>query len=249
MQKKVVMPLIYNSNYFISDRRIGDKCFVNGKCTYDLFNADLKSMMLQPGTIEVSYMENTGKSGLVPYGSTIKNRGLIIEFYVGGKSIEDTQINVSNLICACEKCIISTDISRFEYDAIMTAYDETDTGVEPYKLVTISFNVSRRMPLNMITLLSSGTFYNQGNTESGLCIKVTSKSTISNFTICGITIKTLTANRPFTIDGINGRVTENGLNKFSNTNLIDFPKAVPGKNEINMSANVTAELSFYPVFL
>ena len=52
------------------------------------------------------------------------------------------------------------------------------------------------------------------------------------------------------IDGILGEVKSNGINRFSDTNLIDFPKALPGNNVLEVSDNTcTVEVAFYPTFV
>ena len=119
--------------------------------------------------------------------------------------------------------------------------------------MTASFAVVRRLPLREVIFHSGGTlsgsFFNPGNTESGLRLEITSGEDIGSVYVAGIVIHNLEANVPFLIDGIAGTVTSGGINRFLDTNLISFPKASPGENTISIYGDVQVKASFYPVFL
>ena len=85
--------------------------------------------------------------------------------------------------------------------------------------------------------------------ESGMRMEITPTTATSSFKINGITVKNLKAKETFIIDGIEGKVTAGGINRFLDTDIIDFPKIRPGMNEIVMSANMPVKVSFYPVFM
>ena len=71
---------------------------------------------------------------------------------------------------------------------------------------------------------------------------------MKSVTVMGITVTELDPGITYVIDGIEGRVTANGVNYFGHTDLIDFPKIQPGGNRFEISENVPVTVSFYPVF-
>lgn len=245
-KKKVVHLIAFNIN---NDKRLGDECYIDGVDVYVKYGADLKEFYMLPGAITLDCKENTGQSGFNVFSDTLEGKGAVMVFYVCGHSNEDLISNVSNLILACRKCVVQTASSRFEFPAVMTEYSIEATGVEFYNLVTINLMVIKRLPLVTEKLTGAGIITNPGNQESGMRLEITPANALSSFTIEGITIKNLKAKETFILDGIEGEVTVGGINRFQDTDLIDFPKIKPGMNEITMSANVPVRISFYPVFL
>ena len=171
-----------------------------------------------------------------------------MEFYVGGPSAEAVQTNIFNLLRAAKKCVIRKEGDVFEYAAVLIDRNSEDTQVEPYYLVTLQLAVVRRKPLVIKQILGNAIIYNEGNESSGAKISLSPAEEMGSFTIMGITIKDLSPGTTYVIDGITGRVTANGINYFAHTNIIDFPKIQPGKNEIEMSEDLSVMISYYPVF-
>ena len=239
----------YNPDYYQRDRRVGNRCAINGKDAYDTFNADLAEITLIPGTITTDFSEKPGKSGFNLLNGAIQAKGIMSTFYVGGPSEEETNINISNLLSDCQNCVITTDESRFEYVSVMNAYTDEKSGVDFYHAVTITFTSICRLPLVEAEFYSSGQVYNEGNSESGMKLEITPSTDIPTIEVAGITVKNLSANQTFIIDGIEGRVTSNGINRFADTDLTEFPKIQPGMNDITASAQVRIRVLFYPVFL
>lgn len=237
----------HNSNYYSEDARLGDRCFINQKDTYEKYNADLESLTVAPREIETEFTDAPGSSRLLQYGTTIKTRGLSLHFYVGGPSEEAAQTNISNLLVAAEKCLIQTDTSRFEYDAILQSFTDEYTGIEYYHSVTLEFAVARRFPLVTIPITKTTQIHNDGNVESGVRYEITPTKNISSFTVNGIKVKNLVGGKTFVIDGINGKVIQDDVNRFQDTDIIEFPKIAPGWNEIKMSESVNLKVCFYPV--
>ena len=73
---------------------------------------------------------------------------------------------------------------------------------------------------------------------------------MESFIYDDITIYNLTANQPVIIDCENKEITENGVNKFLDTDIIDFPKYKSGNNSINVSSSdVTIQLTYNPTYI
>lgn len=238
----------YNPVYYNEDTQVGESCFLDEKNSYIDFNADLKTFLVRPGGMTTDYSVGSGRSDFNLFQSELDPMELMMEFYVGGPSYEATQTNLSNLFLAAKQCVIRKEGDIFEYPAVLIERSSEDTEVEPYYLVTCRFAAIRRKPLVERKLTQSSIVYNEGNVMSGLRIILEPESAIKEFTIAGITISDLSPGISYMIDGITGSVTANGVNYFAHTDIIDFPKIKPGKNEIKMSEDIPVIVSFYPVF-
>jgi phage-related protein len=69
----------------------------------------------------------------------------------------------------------------------------------------------------------------------------------TNYDLAGVTFSTVTAGDVLVVDGINTKVTRNGMNAFANTDLIEFPTITPGYNTI--SCTDTATMEYYPIWV
>lgn len=239
------------NNFYLNDRRCGNAVTINGKSAYVLFNADLKEKRAVAGEITADFRKVLNSSRLSISKYDIATGGLEMVFYVGGASRQECDIHTSHLIAECRNCVIKTDDDSFEYLSVLTEFLIEATGVDYYNEVTLTFSVIKRMPLSVYTFSGGGgIFRNVGSIESGARITVTPVRDTNTLIVQGITVKNLIANMPFVIDGIVGEVKSNGINRFADTDLIDFPKAYPGNNTLEISDNSCAvEVAFYPTFI
>ena len=238
----------YNPAYGYKDKCVGERCLIDHKDAYREFNADLKSFHISPGDISAHYIIQTGLSSIFDFGGTIEPKTATIEFYVGGASDEQAHENISNLFLSCKECILKRELHRFEYPALLTGKNVEETGVEPYYLVTLDFIVIQRLPLLTTNITEPAIIYNEGNIPSGVRYILKPPIDISSFKINSIKVTNLHAGKHFIIDGITGKITENGNNRFAATDIIDFPKIFPGQNEITMSYNIPITVEYYPLF-
>lgn len=238
----------YNANYYNEDRRVGDQCFFGDKDVYIEYNADLKEFSITPGSISSDYGKKAGLSGLQLYHIDADPIRLDLVFYVGGPSIEAAQTNISNLLLAARQCVIRKEGDVYEYDAVLIDRNSEDTGVEPYHQVSLSFAAIRRKPLVKKKMVSDMEIYNPGNVKSGAKISLYPETALDTVTVMGATINGVNPGITYVIDGISGRVTADGVNYFSHTDIIEFPKLTPGRNHISLSPMVPATIEFYPVY-
>ena len=237
-------------DFYQANQRLGSICTINEKNAYDMFNADLKSLSPISGNVSVDFSKDIGSSSLSVNNYKLETGGIKAVFYVGGAYKEDSYINISNLIAECRSCIIKTDEDNFEYVSILTGYDVVETGVEFYNEVSLTFSAVRRLPLVSKSFSGSGTVKNIGSVSSGVRLVITPKADIAELVINGITIRNMSSGIPFIIDGLVGKVMCNGINRFLDTDLIEFPKIMPGDNKVEVSnANVDIEVSYYPTFI
>ncbi|WP_233429138.1 phage distal tail protein [Clostridium cadaveris] len=90
--------------------------------------------------------------------------------------------------------------------------------------------------------ITSKTINNIGTEDTPAIVEITSSISLVDLIITGladdpITIKNLTADKKIIINGEDGTVLENGINKFGDTDLWEWPRLKAGSNSITVSKN------------
>lgn len=238
--------------YYMNDLQVGEFCAFNGKNVYEECNADMKSIVEKPVTVTPNYRLQTGGSTLRHNSTTYSEGQLEITYYIGGNSREDAYYNYHKLLRMAEHTVITTSEDGYEYDAILQAFTVSETNVYYYLEVMLQFAAVKRFPLVSYLLPDRpGRLLNIGTATSGLRFIVSPKRSLQSVKVGDVTIKNLVASQSVTVDGIEGRVTGvGGVNRFPDTDLIDFPKIQPGLNLIEVSdSDVTVRCEWYPTFL
>lgn len=94
----------------------------------------------------------------------------------------------------------------------------------------------------MLNRLTSKTINVVGNQETPCIVEITPSISLVDLIITGladdpIIIKNLTADKKIIINGEDGTVLENGINKFGDTDLWEWPRLKAGSNSITVSKN------------
>lgn len=123
-----------------------------------------------------------------------------------------------------------------------------------FQLTFIGYNLENEV-IETINRVSYKTINALGNYTVPITIEITPIIDMIDFKITGLSedsliLKNLKGNKTIIIDGINGTVTQDGINKFEDTEMWEFPFLVPGKNNITLSkdtCNIT--IKYNPRFL
>lgn len=139
---------------------------------------------------------------------------------------------------------------EFWYSAVFKSATEPEVVLVTKQYVTYTFDAIRHGSLVTKTMTDS-VIHCISDTETGCQIKITPLANADSITVSGITIHNVTKDRIILIDGIGKRVTEDGVNKFAETNLIEFPVLKPGQNQLTIptAGAATVEISYYPIYL
>lgn len=91
---------------------------------------------------------------------------------------------------------------------------------------------------------------NNNGTRECSCILEVTPTTATSVTVNDIVLNNLIPNKTIIIDGYKKTVTQDGVNKFMDVSLFDFPKLKPGINRFNISDITTkATLKYYPTYI
>lgn len=103
-------------------------------------------------------------------------------------------------------------------------------------------------PLVTVKVSSGVAFTVSGTAPEMDCrLTCTVKTTASSFKMAGVTWSSVKSGDVLVLDGLNKQVTRNGANDFSSTDLISWPKLVPGSNKL--TAPVQIKVEYYPIWL
>lgn len=123
-----------------------------------------------------------------------------------------------------------------------------------FQLTFIGYNLENEV-IETINRVSYKTINALGNYTVPITIEITPIIDMIDFKITGVSedpliVKNLKGNKTIIIDGIKGTVTQDGINKFEDTDMWEFPFLVPGKNTITLSkdtCNIT--IKYNPRFI
>lgn len=106
----------------------------------------------------------------------------------------------------------------------------------------------RHGALETMTLTRTGSIFVDGNCETPAILKIATSAKSAK--VCGISVYNI--NGEVVIDGYKKKVMQNGVNKFGDTDMTEFPKFFPGYRQIDVAAAgneaITVEVSYYPIY-
>lgn len=268
---------IYNDRYGLADSLLGNVVTVNGISLYD-YNADLIEYTPIVASIDYNILKKIGKHTYTINSYKNGNNGIKLQFYVGGTTKQQAQINCNRVIQELQKgvVVLSIDDTEFEYVGVLSSTSIQDTNVPYYYLLEVTLIAVKRLPFvvyEKMPTLSDNTMvlYNEGIIESGAVIVIESNFTKDSVTItCNarpITINNFSEYKYHIIDGLNGKVLcgtsepilnelvddfSSYTNNFGNTDLVEFPYVVSGQNTVtieNADGVSNIALKYYPVFV
>lgn len=200
------------------------------------------------------------------WSTSFANRTLTVTLVFKASKLNDNAKNASIF----ERLSISTEhMSRFEtyvlnagvltialpdgflYSGIINSIGTAEYDGSGEQEVTYTFTVIRHKPLQTVELKGAATELLCESTAKTHCrINITADKDYSSLTVMGITVSNISGGEELIIDGINGLITLNGCNKFSESDLISFPTLQPGTNIINNTASTSqGSISYYPVYI
>lgn len=123
-----------------------------------------------------------------------------------------------------------------------------------FQLTFIGYNLENEV-IETINRVTSKSINVLGNYPVATTIEITPVIDMIDLKITGLSedpliVKNLKGNKTIIIDGINGTVTQDGINKFEDTDMWEFPFLIPGKNDITLNkdtCNIT--IKYNPRFI
>ena len=193
------------------------------------FNATVSKKLIQPSKIDKDEI----------------SKSITIKILFEGKTRDEIYENISkfNELFLDEATIKFKNLSNYFKGKIRDSSIE-DTELDEWLYLNIefeckAFGIEMIESLNRITTKTINVL---GTYKTKAIVEITPSIDLIDLVINGlandpITIKNLHANKKIIIDGKEGTVTEEGINKFKDTDLWEFPFLNPGVNNITLSKN------------
>lgn len=177
----------------------------------------------------------------------LRSLTVVLEFSADSREEAVRNLSFVSALLAAKSEIFLPD--GFLYSCILTGISQPEDSMETLFDVTYSFVGVRHGALKTISLPEGGgTVTCEGNLASECRLRFT-PSTAATVTVFEMTLENLAAGKPVVIDGIGKVVTQDGRNIWGSTDLVGFPRLLPGENSVRISPPVPLTVEYYPIWL
>ncbi|WP_294350544.1 phage tail protein [uncultured Clostridium sp.] len=208
------------------------------------YGASVSSKLIQPAEIEIKkskigniYTQLSSEVGFKKI--TIKILFEAIDRNTAYKNIsdfmanfiEEADIKFNNLEHYFHVYLTNSSIEDTEFDEWLYLNLELDGYEYGEEVVEVMDGVTEK------------TIFVNGNMETPCIVEITPKADLSEITLKGfgddpIVVRNLVKGNTVVIDGIKGKVTVNGVNKFGDVEMWEFPKLNLMKNDLIATRNI-----------
>ena len=125
------------------------------------------------------------------------------------------------------------------------------------RTISIEFVCIRHGTKAIVNATNEMSFYVGGMIDTEAVVTIVPKTTPTEATVIvvdskgnemtNVTVKNIEST--VIVDGISTKVTQDGANKFVDTDLFEFPKLKAGKNTISFTGDVSVNIAYYPLYL
>lgn len=207
---------------------------VNSKDLVLTLNAFLLNYKLSPKTVAATRYKK------LVLRKEYQDNILDLEFYIKASSYNAVYEIASNLIKELTECTIKFDDMKNFNGSIVThnldKFIQKKKQILKVQLVGDCYDDEISITANRVL---SKTLNISGNDISPAIVEITPSINLINLTVTGFTdsftIRNLTANQKVIVNGEDGIVTQNGVNKFLDWDGWEFPNINPGSNTITFS--------------
>ena len=199
-----------------------ERSYSSGSARSVLLLPDMYQTSLSPRRLSVTltfYPRTLGESS--------RGRSIPEKLHRSTENIVQFESDISNRVLE----IILPDgyiYKSFLQSAQTPSFDATGEQDVEY----IFWAIRQKSPIKQ-TVTNGGVINCISNTDTLCRISFTNTVRLQWVTICGITISDIAQHTEIVIDSEKGIITANGINKFADTDLINFPYLVPGINVIS----------------
>lgn len=207
------------------------------------FEASVSSKLITPTQIQM----DKEKIKLIIVKTLVKKlyKKISIKILFEGLSRDVINKNISAFSSLLkDECDIKFKNLSNKFHCYVQSIEPEEPGINEWMYLNIdldAYEYSNEVTETM-NRITSKTINNIGTEDTPAIVEITSSISLVDLIITGledgpITIKNLTAGKKVIINGEDGTVLENGINKFGDTELWEWPRLLPGSNTITVSKN------------
>lgn len=222
-------------------------CTVNGKPLATYGGAALLDYTIGETVVEPATFQGINRTNWNLLKNIYGTRDITLTVVFEAEDLRQAKLNRSALNSVLfDKAELFIPDDGFRYTVICTSSGaETLIGIgtKSAQLKSIyTFKGIRHDALQTITLTPGATLYCLSTMPFTDCrLTATVGTSAATYLLGGATFNTVTAGNVLVFDGIDGKITKNGVNYAANVTWLDFPSLVPGPNTISCIDNVTVE--------
>lgn len=222
------------------------------------FKAKLLSRTIKTAQLENFKFWNKGQ--LTPYiDDSFQSfyKEIELEFDILCKNANELETIKSSLINTLKKSILK--FKDIDYKYLVVLDDTPDVsyvmpGNEILKIKLLGYCFANEVIEN-INRIKSKTINVSGNSKTPCIVEITPVIDMIDATLQGLSedpiiVKNLKGNKTVKIDGLEGTVTQDGINKFTDTDMWEFPFLHPGANTITVDKDTcNIKIIYTPRFI
>lgn len=205
------------------------------------FGASISSKLIHPTQVQIE----KEKIGLITVKTLVDNlyKNIEIKILFQGESRDEIYKNISNFstLIKDEFDLKFKNLSHL-YHCYLQNSETEEPGLNDWMYLNLSLEAYEYSSevIEIMNRVTSKTINNAGNCDTPVTIEITPSISLADLIITGladdpITIKNLTASKKIVLNGEDGTVLENGVNKFADVELWEWPRLKPGANTITVS--------------
>ncbi len=218
------------------------------------YNAIQSSVQIESSEFQSTYFWNDGALSPFFLQKKAKIKKIQLQFAVKGTDRDVIELNMSRIL---EKMSVP---AVYQFDKIQHQFyciAETPQIVavsKRFKLMSATlygyeFSDERRYEFE-----DEVTVTNIATAESPAVLQITSNIGLNSLTITGLTEDTITVTNIvkdslLLIDSESGIITQDGINKYGDCDMWEFPVIKPGQNTVQLSSKCTAVLTYKPRYI
>lgn len=216
---------------------------INGQ-SYSTYKANLVSYKVGTASLNNNYIFPVNSVFPVMLNGTVGTRKITLTIDFEGDDQRDAACNMSDLTALFKEGVDLFLSDGFFYKCVLSSV--SDAVVKAPWIIQHTFNfVGFRHGTEVKEVITESTnLLIEGNLDTRPVYTITTSE--STFVIDGITINDISGT--IVIDSQKGLITENGNNKFSDSNLTDFPVLSPGLHHFEISNTAVVQISYLPIF-
>ena len=167
-----------------------------------------------------------------------------VTLLVTGTSKEEVKNNISNIVNLLRKKSV-IELGHYKNNFIGIYESCSINKKSPFAkevILTIRGYEESLETFIKISDADNHTINNVGTSITPCYLEIIPTFSYSSLTINGLSddpikVNNITANKKIIIDGYTNKITEDGINKFNDVELFEFPRLIPGNNTIKISDN------------
>ena len=216
---------------------------ING-ALLDIYCAKMLDYSVSPVDYDDGYLLPASSMTPVKLKPKIGLRTITITLDFEGDTRHEIEMNISKVATVLQDGAELSLPDGFLYTCV---YEKSSNPTEkaPW-IMQVKYTLSgfRHGEMHIETLTKTADIYVEGNYPAEAIYRISGAS--GSVTVNGITVKNISGE--VVIDGMKKTVTQNGINKFGDTDMTSFPKLNIGQQTVQITGTATVEVSYYPIY-